>query len=159
MTKQIFALAFILFLSLNDKAAIFGADFPCPDPVSLIERFYAANDSSNFDESIALLVDDIAIASWSEGVNGHHMVERHLAGKEQVREYLGKPGLSRNSGRPDGMKYILSEMKPSGDELRFMLRPDRLRPNGKRYNAFRIEAVLEGCYIRSFTVVELIGWL
>ena len=159
MTRPMYAGAFVVVLLTVSGAFLFAQQSPCPDLVALIESFYDSNDSSLFATSLNMRTDDVTLASWSEGVNGHHMVERHSSGKDQVRAALGNPGLRRISGRPDGMMYVLTEAKASGDRVTFMLRPDRLRPNGKRYNSFRVEAVFMGCQIWSLTVVELIGWL
>jgi hypothetical protein len=159
MTRPMHARAFIVVLLTVSGAFLFAQQSPCPDLVASIESFYDANDSSLFAASVNMLTDDITLASWSEGVNGHHMIERHSSGKDQVQTLLGSPGLRRFSGRPDGMMYVLTEEKASGDRVTFLLRPDRLRPNGKRYNSYRVDAVFMGCRIRSLTVVELIGWL
>jgi hypothetical protein len=47
----------------------------------------------------------------------------------------------------------------SGDQVSFMLEPDRQRPNGKPYNPYRVEAVFEGCKIKSLTVIDSVTWL
>lgn len=132
---------------------------PCPDLMAVVKAFYDANDADRFDASLVFLTDDATLASWSEGVNGYHMRERHLTGKAEIRKALGDPGLRRMTGRPDDPIYKETEAKVSGDSVKFVLRPDRLRPNGKPYHPYQVEVRLDGCKIRALTVIELVTWL
>ena len=131
----------------------------CPDPLAVIKALYDANDASRFKVSLDLFTEDATLASWAEGINGHHMKERHLTGKAQIRPVLGEPGLRRTSDRPDGPIYHETKIKVSGDRVTFMLEPDRLRPNGRQYNPFHVEIVFVGCKIKSMTVIDLVTWL
>lgn len=131
----------------------------CPDPMAIMKVFYDANDASRFDVSLGLFAENATLSSWAEGINGHHMRERHLTGKTQIRSALGDQGLRRTSDRPDGPIYQVTRAKVSGDHVSFMLEPDRQRPNGKAYNPFRVEAVFEGCKIKSLTVIDSVTWL
>ncbi len=132
---------------------------PCPDPLSVVNSFYDANDAGRFDEALAMLSDDVTLASWAEGVNGHHMRETHLSGKEQIRTVLGGPGLRRTQTAPDRPVYRETRVKATEGRVELMLEPDRLRPNGKPFNPFRVEIVLDGCLIKALTVIDSITWL
>jgi hypothetical protein len=131
----------------------------CADPMAVVEQFLNNNDGSRFTASLALLTPDVTLATWATGVNGYHMVEKHAAGKAQVRPFLGLPGFMHRSDRPDGMVFRESEAKLSPGEVGLMLRPDRLRPNGKQYNPYRVRLRFSGCRISSITVIEQVTWL
>ncbi len=131
----------------------------CPDAMARIKAFYDSNDALQFDASLAFLADDATLDSWSEGVNGHHMSEKHLAGKEQIRAALGNPGLHRTWGQPDAPIYHESEVQVSGNTVTLMLRPDRLRPNGKPYFPYRVQITFNGCKFQSLVVIEQVTWL
>ena len=131
----------------------------CPDSIAVVKAFYDLNDAGRLDASLALLSDDVTLSFWAEGMQGHHMGEKHLAGKQAVRAILGDPGLRRTSGQPNGPIYHETEVQVSGNEITFMLRPDRLRPNGKPYSPYKIDAIFDGCKIRSLTVIEYITWV
>jgi hypothetical protein len=131
----------------------------CPDPLTVIKALYDANDAAKFEASLDFFTEDATFASWAEGINGHHMKERHLIGKAQIRPALGDPGLRHTSAQPDGPIYHENKIKVSGDRVTFMLEPDRLRPNGKQYNPFHVEVVFVGCKIKSLTVIDLVTWL
>ena len=132
---------------------------PCPDLLAVVKAFFDANDAGRLDAGLAFLMDDATLASWAEGVNGYHMTERHLTGKAEIRGALGKPGLRRTTGRPNDPIYKETEAKVSGDTVKFILRPDRLRPSGKPYHPYQVELRFAGCKIKALTVVELITWL
>ena len=129
----------------------------CADPLSVVHAFYDANDAGQWSTSLALLTDDVTLASWAEGMNGHHMTERHLSGKDQIRSALSNPGLRRGAGQPGGPVFHETEFSVSGDMVVFMLRPDRVRPNGRVYNPYRLELVFVGCQIKSLTVIEIVS--
>lgn len=135
------------------------APAPCPDLLAVVKTFFYSNDAGRFDASLAFLTDDATLASWAEGVNGYHMAERHLTGKSEIRKALGNPGLRRTTGQPNGPIYKETEAKVSGDIVKFILRPDRLRPNGKPYHPYQVEVRFAGCKIKALTVIELITWL
>jgi hypothetical protein len=52
-----------------------------------------------------------------------------------------------------------TRLSVSGNTVEFMLEPDRMRANGKPYNPYSVQAVLEGCRIKSLTVIERVTWL
>lgn len=131
----------------------------CPDPMAIIRAFYDANEASRFEVSLGFLTEDATLSSWAEGVNGHHMRETHLTGKAQIRPALGNPGLQRTTGQPDGPIYHETKVTVSGDQVTFILEPDRRRPNGKPYNPYRVEVSFVGCKIKSLTVIDLVTWL
>jgi hypothetical protein len=131
----------------------------CADPLGVVRAFYDANDAGRYSTSLALLTDDVTLASWAEGMNGHHMIERHLSGKDQIRPALSKPGLRRSTGQAGGPIFHEMEFTISGATVVFMLRPDRVHPNGRVYNPYRLTLVFKGCQIQSLTVVEIISWV
>jgi hypothetical protein len=131
----------------------------CPDPMATITALYDANDASRFDRSLRLFTTDATLSTWAEGVNGYHARERRLTGKKEIRAALREPGLRRTTDRPDGPIYRETEVKVAGNRVTFMLRPDRLRPNGKPYNPYRVEAVFVGCKIKSLAVIDSVTWL
>ncbi len=131
----------------------------CPDLASLVKSFYDANDAAQFDTSLALLADDATLDSWAQGINGHHMTQKHLVGKEQIRAVLGNPGLRHISGQPNGPIFHETGLQVSGNKVDFALEPDRAHPNGRPYNPYTVEIVFEGCKIKSLTVIERVMWL
>ena len=131
----------------------------CPDPASIVKTFYDANDASQFEASLALLADDATLDSWAQGINGHHMIQKHLVGKEQIRAVLGNPGLRRISDQPDHPIFHEADVQVSGNKVTFALQPDRAHPNGRPYNPYTVEIVFEGCKIKSLTVIERVMWL
>ena len=132
---------------------------PCPDPLAIIKAFYDSNDSSQFDASFAFLTADAILSSWAEGANGRHWQEKHLTGRQQIRTVLGDRGFRRTSGQPDAPTFHETEAKVSGDQVTFMLRPDRLSPDGRPYDPYSVAAVFLGCKIKSLTVIEFISWV
>ena len=130
----------------------------CPDPMAIIKAFYDSNDASQFDASLAFLAADVTLSSWAEGVNGRHWQEKHLTGKEQIRTVLGNRGLRRTSGQSDAPIFHETEARVSGDQVTFMLRPDRQSPDGRPHNPYKVEVVFDGCKIRSLAVIEFISW-
>ncbi len=130
----------------------------CADAVAIITAFYDANDAGRYDESLGYLLPDAALTTWAEGVNGRHWQEKQLTGREEIREVLSNRGLSRTSGQPDDPIFQMEDMQVSGDRVTFYLRPDRTGRDGKPYNPYRVEAIFEGCKIKSLTVIEFISW-
>jgi ketosteroid isomerase-like protein len=143
------------------KAAADGTPMPaeCSDAEAIVKTFYDANDAAKFDASLALLADDATLDSWAQGINGHHMTTKHLAGKEQIRAVLGNPGLRRVSDQPNSPIFHETGWQVSGNKVTFALEPDRAHPNGRPYNPYTVTVVFEGCKIKSLTVIERIMWL
>jgi len=130
--------------------------------MAVVTAFYDSNDAGLFDASMKYLADDIVFASWASGVQGYVMVPRHLKGKQQLRRFLPEGrGLSRRlpGSPPDGPVYRVTRVHVTGDDATFMLEPDRIRPNGRPYNPFSVEAVIDGCRIKSLTIIEQVTWL
>lgn len=157
-------LSFAVLAALPARAQSSGtaAAAPCSDPMSVVKAFYDSNDTGRFDASLKYLADDVAFATWATGVNGHQMVLRHLKGKAALRKFLGQGrGLRRRlpDSPPDGPVYDENRISVSGNEVKFVLEPDRKRPNGGLYDYFSVDAMLEGCRIKSLTVIEQITWL
>ncbi len=131
----------------------------CPDPMAIIKAFYDSNDASQFEASLAFLIPDATLSTWAEGMNGRHWQEQHLIGQEQIRTVLGKRGLRRISGQPDAPIFHETGAKISGNQVTFMLQPDRLSPDGRPYNPYRVQVFFDGCKIKSLTVIEFISWV
>jgi hypothetical protein len=131
----------------------------CPYPMAIIKAFDDSNDTSHFEASFAFLTPDATLSSWVEGLNGRHWQEKHLTGKEQIRTVLSNPGLRRTAGQSDAPIFHETEAKISGDQVIFMLQPDRLSPDGRPYNPYKVEVIFLGCKIKSLTVIELISWV
>jgi hypothetical protein len=130
--------------------------------MAVLRAFYDSNDAGHFDASMKYLADDVTFATWATGVQGYIMVQRHLKGKKALRGFLpqGRGLASRlPDSPPDGPVYHVTRINVSGTDVKFMLEPDRIRPNGKPYNPFSIEAILDGCRIKSLTVIEQVTWL
>jgi hypothetical protein len=168
LVKGILAAAFGLILAImllhpaRAQSSRTGSGVPCSAPMAVLKAFYDSNDAGRFDGSIKYVTDDVAFDTWATGVNGHIMVPRHLKGKQALRGFLARGrGLSRRlpDSPPDGPVYHETRIIVSGNHVQFMLEPDRIRPNGRLYNPFSIEAILDGCRIKSLTVIEQITWL
>jgi hypothetical protein len=157
-----FALVVALTYSARAQTAGTRSGEPCSAPMAVLKAFYDSNDAGRFDASMKYLTDDVAFATWATGVNGHIMVQRQLKGKKALRQFLARGrGLSRRlpDSPPDGPIYHETRINLSGNDVKFMLEPDRIRPNGRPYNPFSIEAILDGCRIKSLPVIEQITWL
>jgi hypothetical protein len=160
-TALALALAVVLAYSAEAQKAVPRSE-SCSAPMALLKAFYDSNDAGRFSASMKYVADDIAFATWATGVNGHIMVPRELKGKKALRDFLPKGrGLSRRlpDSPPDGPLYHETRISIAGNKVTFMLEPDRNRPNGKPYNPFTIEAIVEGCLIKSLTVIEQVTWL
>jgi hypothetical protein len=163
--KQIPAIALFLSFALSASAQSSGtaaATAPCSDPMAVMKAFYDSNDAGRFDASMKYVADDVAFATWATGVNGRMMVLRHLKGKTALRSFLGQGrGLRRRlpDSPPDGPRYRENRVSVSRNEVKFMLEPDRKRSNGELYDYFSVDAILDGCRIKSLTVIEQITWL
>jgi len=134
----------------------------CADPVAVVRAFYAANDARQFDKSAGYLADDVVFDTWATGVNGYIMAKRHRDGRAALRDYLAEArGLRHRlpDSPPDGPVFRETKLAVKGNTVQFMLEPDRLRPNGRPYNPYRVEVVLDGCRIKTLTVIELVTWL
>ena len=165
--KNIPAAAFglVLFLMQPFPAQAQSSDTSpgvCADPLAVLKSFYDSNDAGQFEASAQYLSEDVTFDTWATGVNGYVMAQRHLRGKEALRRFLGEARGVRHylPGSPaDGPVFRETRVSISGDTVQFMLEPDRKRPNGRAYNPFSIEAVLDGCRIKSLTVIERVTWL
>ena len=148
-----------LFLLL---APLLFSQSPCPDPTAVVRSFYDATDALRFPEGMKYFTDDATFDTWATGVNGYIMAKRHLKGKKEIGAFLKNGrGLRHRlpDSPPDGPVYHETRLSVSGSTVRFMLEPDRKRPNGKQYNPFSIEVTLDGCRIASLTVIEQVTWL
>jgi hypothetical protein len=141
---------------------VLAAQAACNDPMAVIRAFYQATDSQHFTASSAFLSDDVKFDTWATGVNGYTMAQRHLKGKKALLSFLSEArGLRHRlpDSPADGPVYHETRLTVSGSDVQFMLEPDRKRPNGRAYNPFSIEVVLDGCRIKTLTVIERVTWL
>jgi hypothetical protein len=155
------ALAFLCILALPQFAQGTGAA-ACADPHAVLKAFYDSNDARTFDASLKYVAEDTTIDTWATGVNGYIMAKRHAEGKTGIRKFLAEGrGLSLHlpDSAPDGPVFHGTRLSVSGNTVKFMLEPDRKRPNGRPYNPYSVEAVLDGCRIKSLTVIERVTWL
>jgi len=166
--RGIFTAALTLALAVTSsyparaQTAQAGSGGSCSAPMAVLKAFYDSNDAGGFDASMKYVTDDVSFATWATGVNGHIMVQRELKGKKALRGFLAQGrGLSRRlpDSPPDGPVYHETRISVSGNDVKFMLEPDRVRPDGRLYNPFSVEAILDGCRIKSLTVIEQITWL
>ncbi len=138
------------------------ADLPCSGPLAILEAFYDCSDALRFDQCLGYFTEDATIATWATGVNGHIMAQREASGAREIRAFLPQ-GRGLRRGLPDapagGPIYHETRIKVSGNTVRLMLEPDRRRPDGRLYPPFSVEAVLNGCRIKTLTVVEQVTWL
>jgi hypothetical protein len=134
----------------------------CADPLAVVRAFYAANDAQQFNKSAAFLAEDVVFDTWATGVNGYIMAKRHRSGRAALRDYLPEArGLRHRlpDSPPDGPIFRETRMGVKGNIVQFMLEPDRMRTNGRPYNPYSVEAVLDGCRIKTLTVIERVTWL
>ena len=149
-------------ISAHSQAAGAASKSACGNPLAVIRAFYDSNDAGQFGASARFLADDVKFDTWATGVNGYMMAQRHLRGKDALRKFLAEArGVRRHlpEAPADGPVYRETRLSVSGNTVQFMLEPDRMRPNGRPYNPFSIEAVIDGCHIRSLTVIERVTWL
>ena len=159
--KALLLSAVMLWMTLSACAGQ-GTQSPtqsCPDLTKVVEAFYAANDASQFDASLQYLSDDIAVVTWAEGANGHHMIFSSTVGKDQIKEFLARPGLKRTASQPGLPNYTMQALQQAGVKVSFKLMPDRLHPDQRPYNPFEVEAFFSGCQIEVLKVVERVTWL
>jgi hypothetical protein len=163
--KTFIAICAILgFFSLTAFAQAKGSGAPaaCADPHGILKAFYDSNDGRRFDASMKYIAADATIDTWATGVNGYIMSKRHAEGTAGIRKFLSQGrGLSLHlpDSAPDGPVFHETRLSVSGNTVEFMLEPDRMRANGKPYNPYSVQAVLDGCRIKSLTVIERVTWL
>ncbi len=144
-------------------AAAIGAQAAgCADPMAVVRAFYAANDAAQWDKSAALLAADVVFDTYATGVNGYIMARRHREGRSALKAYLAEARGVRHrlpDTPADGPVFRETKLSIKGNDVQFMLEPDRMRPNGRPYNPYSVEAVLDGCRIKTLTVIERVTWL
>jgi hypothetical protein len=148
--------------SAQDSAQASAQAAACANPAGVLTSFYDANDAGHLNAAASSLSPDVVFDTWATGVNGYIMAKRHLEGLKALRGYLGQARGVRwhlPEMPPDGPVFQQTKLSVEGSTVRFMLVPDRKRANGRSYNPYRVEAVLDGCRIRSLQVVELVTWL
>lgn len=156
------ALLVILLLPLIATLLEAESTAPCSDPLGIIRSFYAATDAGRFTEALALFAPQATFDTWATGVNGYIMAKRHLEGRDRIASYIRMARGLRSrlpDSAPDGPIFHETRLRVTGTTVTFMLEPDRKRPNGRQYNPFSVEAVIEGCRIIRLTVIERVTWL
>lgn len=134
----------------------------CADPMAVVRAFYSANDAGLWSKSAALLADDVVFDTYATGVNGYIMARRHREGRAALKAFLAEARGVRHrlpDSPPDGPVFHETRLSVKGSVVQFMLEPDRMRPNGRPYNPYSVEAVLDGCRIKTLTVIERVTWL
>lgn len=124
-----------------------------------IRAFYDANDSGRFDEALSLLEPDSTLDIWAQAINGNHLGQRHLVGREAIRPFLDGKGLRRNPYGDEGPFFREVDVAEEAGRVNLWLRPDRKAPDGRSYDSFKAEFIVEGSRIKSLTIVDIIGWL
>jgi hypothetical protein len=160
ITSALSAAALMVMISLPLAAQAPTAG--CADPLAVVTAFYDHTDAGRYDAGVRLLARDVKIDMWATGVNGYIMARRHLEGRSEIRRHLADArGLRRRlpDSPADGPRYYADRITVIGNTVQLMLEPDRKRPNGRQYNPFSVEAVLDGCLIASLTVIERVTWL
>jgi hypothetical protein len=155
----VFLAVLVLPLSAQGRAAPAAA---CADPHGVLTAFYAASDARRYAASMKYFADDATIDAWATGVNGYIMAKRHAQGTAGIRKFLPEGrgfSLHLPDSPSDGPVFHETRLSVSGNRVQFMLEPDRMRPNGRPYNPYSVEAVLDGCRIKSLTVIERVTWL
>jgi hypothetical protein len=131
----------------------------CADPMGVMKAFYDSNDAGTLDKSLSFLSDDIGFSFWAQGIQGHHMTEKFLTGKDHMRAELSSPGLVRSSKLPNGPIFHEDKIQITGNTLVYMLEPDRAHADGRPYNPYQVSAVFDGCKIKTLNVIEMVTWL
>ena len=131
----------------------------CPYPLSVINAFYDANDAAQIEDSLEFFTDDAIIYMWATGAAGYKMAAKHYEGKEEIRHILGIPGMRRTIDEPDSPIYSMVAVEVADNTATFRFEPDRKRPNGKSYHAYRVTFTFDECKIASLEVIELVYWL
>ena len=154
----------IVVLAFTAAAALAAGAQPaaCIDPLAVLRAFYAANDAGQWEKSAALLADNVVFDTWATGVNGYIMAKRHREGRAALKAFLAEARGVRHrlpESPVDGPVFRETKLSVKGNTVEFMLEPDRLRSNGRPYNPYSVEAVLDGCRIRALTVIERVTWL
>jgi len=154
----------IVVLAFAAAAALAAGAQPaaCADPLAVLRAFYAANDAGQWEKSAALLADNVVFDTWATGVNGYIMAKRHREGRAALKAFLAEARGVRHrlpESPVDGPVFRETKLSVKGNTVEFMLEPDRLRSNGRPYNPYSVEAVLDGCRIRALTVIERVTWL
>jgi hypothetical protein len=141
------------------RAGVSGSTAECRDLARAAEAFYQANDDSRFDDSLALLTQDVVKVRWAEGANGHHMAANFTVGKDQILDHLSTEGLTRTARNAERPNFEVDELQVEGQTVAFILWPDRARPDGRPFNHYVVKLVFSGCQIELIKVVERVTWL
>jgi hypothetical protein len=132
---------------------------PCANPVQVIDSLYAADDADQYNQSVSYLTDDVSLVFWAEGVNGRHMTAAFAVGKDQIQDFLKKPGMRTKAAGPNLPNFTRDRLVASPTKVAFMLEPDRKHPDGTPYNPYSVEVFFNGCKIELIKLVERVTWL
>jgi hypothetical protein len=128
------------------------------DPVRLMNAFYDASDARDVAKSLSFFQPDASITTWAEGANGRHWKELTYTGLDQIRQVLDRSGFRRVPATAGGPGFTMTDVTVSSGRVSFWLRPDRLSPEKKPYDPYRVEVTLRKCLIRRMTVMEFLAW-
>ncbi len=131
----------------------------CPDLNQVALDFYTANDAAQLVASLAYFTEDVIFVFWAEGINGHHMGQKVVIGKDQFAAELNDPGLHLKARGPDQPNFHQDTITRAGNQLTFHLTPDRAHPDGRPYDPYVVEMVFSGCRIEIIKIVERITWV
>jgi hypothetical protein len=131
----------------------------CPNLVTVANAFYDANDSGQLVQSLSYLTEDVIMVFWAEGINGHHMGQKVVIGKEQIKDALDDPGLHRVARGPDLPNFTQDTISQNGSQLIFHLTPDRTHPDGRPYDPYVVEMIFSGCRIDILKITERVTWV
>jgi hypothetical protein len=131
----------------------------CPDLMKVANSFYAENDSARRNQTLSHLTEDVILVFWAEGINGHHMTQKVVIGKDQMAVSLEQPGLHLKSAGQELPNYLPDNISQVGNQLKFNLTPDRAHADGRPYNPFVIEIIFSGCRMDIIKIVERVTWV
>ena len=132
------------------------------DPLNVVQAFYHANDMGQFEAALKFVAEDIKFDTWATGANGYMMAQRHLTGRKALLAFLpnARGVRHRLPDHPlDGPVYHETQLSISGNKVTFRLEPDRKAPDGRPYTPFSVEAIVNGCQIKTLTVIERVTQL
>jgi hypothetical protein len=131
----------------------------CPDLLKTTQEFYTANAAGQWQTALSYFTEDVIMVFWAEGINGHHMGQKVVIGKEQMRDALHDPGLILSSSDPDQPVFKIEHVVQTGKQLMFNLTPDRTHADGRPYDPYVVELIFSGCRIDIIKITERITWV
>jgi hypothetical protein len=131
----------------------------CPDLIKVANAFYTANDAAQLVSSMAFFTEDVIMVFWAEGINGHHMGQKVVIGKDQFAAELNDPGLHLKASSSALPNFQIDTINQAGNQLTFHLTPDRVHADGRPFDPYVVEMVFSGCRIEILKIIERITWV